>query len=65
MHVVHVLRSVVYFVVQFYLSARDNKFHIARNPKVYFVSNFTFLNMHFRIFTFSYVYFPSCLFENR
>ena len=49
------------FVEQFYLRARDNKFHIIINPKVdfvmiyifeFFIFEYTFSNFYFLLFLF-------------
>ena len=49
------------FVVQFYLRARDNKFHIVINPEVDFVMIYNFECFIFE-YTFSNFYILLCLF---
>ena len=41
-----VLCTAVNFVVQFYLSSRENKFHIVIYPKVHFMMIYTFLSFY-------------------
>ena len=45
--------SVVNFVVQFYLRARENKFHILVDPKVHVVKMYIFSNFFILLYLFS------------